>query len=221
MKRFTRRIAYLGGIVGGTAMLAIIAVTARSGWRPGGCIHLPENRRATLRDELRTVTEIEIEIGSESYQAQRGDEVFDRVVEAINIALKARCGRPAVAEGLQLVLFSGGKTDVVWAESRQVVIDGVGFPAPGELVERAFSYVLVQKTLWYPSGRRRAVGQWELYKRSGHWKFFRESGELWREGDYKDGKEVGRWIEYGPNGSLERPGTTQPDDGAPHQRRGP
>lgn len=37
----------------------------------------------------------------------------------------------------------------------------------------------------------------------GEWKFFRESGQLWQVGNFKDNQKHGKWIRYDKEGNLE------------------
>ncbi|MDE7249578.1 MAG: hypothetical protein K2N82_06760 [Lachnospiraceae bacterium] len=38
---------------------------------------------------------------------------------------------------------------------------------------------------------------------NGHWKDYHENGQLAAEGDYENGKEVGKWSFYDEDGNLE------------------
>ncbi len=37
----------------------------------------------------------------------------------------------------------------------------------------------------------------------GEWKFYRETGQLWQVGNFKDGQKHGSWIRYNKNDKLE------------------
>ena len=37
----------------------------------------------------------------------------------------------------------------------------------------------------------------------GEWKFYRETGQLWQVGNFKEGQKHGFWIRYDRKGELE------------------
>ncbi len=37
----------------------------------------------------------------------------------------------------------------------------------------------------------------------GEWKFYRESGQLWQVGNFKDNIKNGKWVRYDKKGNLE------------------
>jgi hypothetical protein len=187
-------------VIATSAALLIIALASWLQFAKSDCSTLARSRAAKLRTDARAVAELDLSAGSENYVARRGDPVFDCTLAAIGEALNARCGQPAEVGGIRVTLPGIEKNETFWVQPRRVVIDGMGFRAPGELVERAFSEAVRRATMWYASGVRRATGQWANYKRVGHWKFYWKSGALWREGDYMDGRQVGRWVEYSPEG---------------------
>lgn len=37
----------------------------------------------------------------------------------------------------------------------------------------------------------------------GEWKFYRESGQSWQVGNFKNGEKNGNWVRYDKEGNLE------------------
>ncbi|MFM7134304.1 MAG: toxin-antitoxin system YwqK family antitoxin, partial [Planctomycetota bacterium] len=68
--------------------------------------------------------------------------------------------------------------------------------------------VKIMKEYW-PSGgvkffnemRRGATGKWD---KNGTGRAYYETGQLEREGMYRDGTRIGRWTYYNPDGTVQR-----------------
>ena len=60
------------------------------------------------------------------------------------------------------------------------------------------------KLTWYfKNGKIKAEGIVENNLMEGEWKFYRETGQLWQVGNFKEGKKNGAFIRYDKNDELE------------------
>lgn len=58
-------------------------------------------------------------------------------------------------------------------------------------------------TYFFKDGKVKAEGLSIHDLMEGEWKFYRESGQLWQVGNFKNGQKDSTWVRYDKNGSLE------------------
>ncbi|NHE56606.1 toxin-antitoxin system YwqK family antitoxin [Cyclobacterium plantarum] len=58
-------------------------------------------------------------------------------------------------------------------------------------------------TYFYKDGKVKAEGASINGLMQGEWKFYRESGQLWQIGNFRDNEKHGNWIRYDKLGNLE------------------
>ncbi|MBD3631095.1 hypothetical protein [Cyclobacterium sp.] len=58
-------------------------------------------------------------------------------------------------------------------------------------------------TYFYKDGKVKAEGVSINGLMQGEWKFYRESGQLWQIGNFRDNEKHGNWIRYDKLGNLE------------------
>ncbi len=58
-------------------------------------------------------------------------------------------------------------------------------------------------TYFFKTGEIKAVGKSVNDSMQGEWKFYRESGQLWQVGNFKDNLKHGKWIRYDKEDRLE------------------
>jgi antitoxin component YwqK of YwqJK toxin-antitoxin module len=60
-----------------------------------------------------------------------------------------------------------------------------------------------QLTYFFKNGEIKAFGESVNETMQGEWKFYRESGQLWQVGNFKDNQKHGRWVRYDKADRLE------------------
>ncbi len=58
-------------------------------------------------------------------------------------------------------------------------------------------------TYFFKDGKIKAHGASVNGMMEGEWKFYRESGQLWQVGNFKNDQKHGPWIRYDKKGQLE------------------
>jgi len=58
-------------------------------------------------------------------------------------------------------------------------------------------------TYFYKSRKIKAEGLFIMGQMEGEWIFYRETGQLWQVGNFKNHKKNGSWIRYDKNGKIE------------------
>ena len=58
-------------------------------------------------------------------------------------------------------------------------------------------------TYFFKDGKVKAEGDSIEGLIQGEWKFYRETGQLWQVGNFKDNQKHGKWIRYDRSGNLE------------------
>ncbi|MEX2483876.1 MAG: hypothetical protein WED10_04935 [Brumimicrobium sp.] len=58
-------------------------------------------------------------------------------------------------------------------------------------------------TYFFKNGRIKAEGISEDGVMQGEWKFYRETGQLWQVGHFKNNQKHGRWTRYDKEANLE------------------
>lgn len=58
-------------------------------------------------------------------------------------------------------------------------------------------------TYYFKTGIIKARGLFIKEKMEGEWKFYRESGQLWQIGHFKNGVKNGSWLRYDKLGEVE------------------
>ena len=58
-------------------------------------------------------------------------------------------------------------------------------------------------TWFFKNGRIKAQGPYIDGKMEGQWTFYRETGELWQQGELRHDLKHGEWIRYDRDGSIE------------------
>lgn len=64
-------------------------------------------------------------------------------------------------------------------------------------------------TYFYKDGKVKAEGVSINDLMQGEWKFYRESGQLWQVGNFKNNQKHGKWVRYDKQGHLEYDETFQ------------
>jgi antitoxin component YwqK of YwqJK toxin-antitoxin module len=66
-------------------------------------------------------------------------------------------------------------------------------------------YKLEEKTLTYyfKNGNVKAKGRYIKNRMEGEWLFYRESGQLWQIGNFRNGIKNGRWVIYDRENRVE------------------
>jgi antitoxin component YwqK of YwqJK toxin-antitoxin module len=57
-------------------------------------------------------------------------------------------------------------------------------------------------TFYFKNGKIKAEGQY-LKEMEGEWRFYRETGQLWQIGNFKNGKKNGLFIRYDRSDKIE------------------
>lgn len=65
-------------------------------------------------------------------------------------------------------------------------------------------------TYFFKNGKVKAEGRYENDQMEGEWKFYRETGQLWQVGNFKNGKN-GFWVRYDRSNQLEYHETFEDD----------
>ena len=58
-------------------------------------------------------------------------------------------------------------------------------------------------TYFFKNGKVKAEGFLIKDKMEGEWKFYRETGQLWQVGNFKNDRKNGTWLRYDKNDKLE------------------
>lgn len=58
-------------------------------------------------------------------------------------------------------------------------------------------------TYFFKDGKIKAQGLSIKDLMQGEWKFYRETGELWQIGNFKDNQKHGKWVRFDKQGKLE------------------
>ena len=58
-------------------------------------------------------------------------------------------------------------------------------------------------TYYFKNGNKKAEGRFVRETMEGEWIFYRETGQLWQVGNFKEGQKSGPWIRYDKNDALE------------------
>ena len=58
-------------------------------------------------------------------------------------------------------------------------------------------------TYFFKNGKVKAEGPFINGKMEGEWKFYREKGQLWQVGNFKNDMKNGTWLRYDKNNELE------------------
>jgi antitoxin component YwqK of YwqJK toxin-antitoxin module len=58
-------------------------------------------------------------------------------------------------------------------------------------------------TYFFKTGVIKAIGKSVNDIMQGEWKFYRESGQLWQVGNFKDNQKHGKWVRYDKEDKLE------------------
>ncbi len=64
-------------------------------------------------------------------------------------------------------------------------------------------------TYFFKTGLKKAQGGSIGGVMQGEWRFWRETGELWQVGHFRDGVKHGTWVRYARDGRLEKAETFQ------------
>lgn len=72
--------------------------------------------------------------------------------------------------------------------------------ANGQPVFRQEGYTL---TYYFKTGLKKAEGPSIDGVMQGAWRFWRDSGELWQVGHFRDGQKHGTWLRHARDGSVE------------------
>jgi len=69
--------------------------------------------------------------------------------------------------------------------------------------QKTYKLVGNRLTYYFKNGKVKAEGISLNDLMEGEWKFYRETGQLWQVGNFKQGKKNGNWIRYDKNNWLE------------------
>jgi antitoxin component YwqK of YwqJK toxin-antitoxin module len=69
--------------------------------------------------------------------------------------------------------------------------------------QKTFEQVGEELTYFFKNGKIKAEGISMNGIMEGEWKFYRETGQLWQVGNFKEGQKHGSWIRYDKKGKLE------------------
>lgn len=58
-------------------------------------------------------------------------------------------------------------------------------------------------TYYFKTGLKKAEGHSVEGVMQGEWRFWRETGELWQIGHFRDGEKHGEWVRFARDGSVE------------------
>ena len=59
-------------------------------------------------------------------------------------------------------------------------------------------------TYYFKTGLKKAEGRSVDGVMQGEWRFWRETGELWQVGHFRDGLKHGPWVRHARNGIIEK-----------------
>lgn len=66
---------------------------------------------------------------------------------------------------------------------------------------------LVKEVHYHPNGKKYIEGNYKDNKRDGYWASWYDNGQLWSEGEFKEGLSEGKRTVYHPNGKIYYEGT--------------
>jgi antitoxin component YwqK of YwqJK toxin-antitoxin module len=69
--------------------------------------------------------------------------------------------------------------------------------------QKTFKQTGDRLTYYFKDGKVKAHGKSIYDVMQGEWKFYRETGQLWQVGNFKDNQKHGKWIRYDRQGNLE------------------
>ena len=69
--------------------------------------------------------------------------------------------------------------------------------------QKTFEQVGEELTYFFKNGKMKAQGISINGIMEGEWKFYRETGQLWQVGNFKEGLKNGSWIRYDKKDKLE------------------
>jgi len=69
--------------------------------------------------------------------------------------------------------------------------------------QKTFEQVGKELTYFFKNGKTKAEGVSINEIMEGEWKFYRETGQLWQVGNFKEGQKHGPWIRYDKKGKIE------------------
>ena len=69
--------------------------------------------------------------------------------------------------------------------------------------QKTFEQVGDRLTYFLKDGKIKAEGTSVEGVMQGEWKFYRETGQLWQIGNFKDNQKHGKWLRYDKNDQLE------------------
>lgn len=59
-------------------------------------------------------------------------------------------------------------------------------------------------TYYFKTGLKKAEGRSVEGVMQGEWRFWRETGELWQIGHFRNGEKHGEWLRFARDGSVEK-----------------
>jgi len=68
---------------------------------------------------------------------------------------------------------------------------------------------LVKIETYHENGQIWLEGNYKDGKEDGKWTLYYENGQIWIEGNYKDGEKNGKWTSYNENGQMMLEGNTK------------
>jgi antitoxin component YwqK of YwqJK toxin-antitoxin module len=69
--------------------------------------------------------------------------------------------------------------------------------------QKIFEYAGDTLTYFFKNGKVKAKGKSDKSVMQGEWKFYRETGQLWQIGNFKDNQKHGKWRRYDRVGNIE------------------
>jgi antitoxin component YwqK of YwqJK toxin-antitoxin module len=69
--------------------------------------------------------------------------------------------------------------------------------------QKTYEQVGDKLTYFFKDGRVKAEGISSNGIMEGEWKFYREGGQLWQVGNFKNNQKQGKWVRYNKQGILE------------------
>lgn len=69
--------------------------------------------------------------------------------------------------------------------------------------QKTFEQVVDKLTYFFKDGKIKAEGISIKGLMQGEWKFYRENGQLWQVGNFKNDMKNGTWLRYDKNDKLE------------------
>jgi antitoxin component YwqK of YwqJK toxin-antitoxin module len=69
--------------------------------------------------------------------------------------------------------------------------------------QEVYQYDGKELTYYYKNGKLKARGPYVDDQMEGEWRFYRESGQLWQIGNFKNHKKHGSWVRFDKNDQVE------------------